>query len=243
VTILCLDIGNTSITYCKVIDSKFQSLDRYASSDKLSSLLDSIDLSNVHTVVISSVVPSLSKKLYDLLKSKKIEMFEVSHKNSGIQLMVDNPSEVGYDRICNVAAANNLYSSPSIIIDFGTATTYDIIDEKGNFIGGAIAPGIDVSANHLIARAELLKEVAYQFPSSIIGKNTISNIQSGVMFGGLHSVTGMIHQIREEMSSPSCNIILTGGFGELISSSLSTKHTYNQYLTIHGMLSIYRSNT
>ena len=182
------------------------------------------------------------KQIKELFNTKNIEIFEVSYKNSGINLEVDNPSEVGADRICNVSAANKIYGSPSIIIDFGTATTYDITNDEGNFIGGAIAPGIDVSADNLISKASLLKDTVYQFPKSIIGKNTTSNIQSGVMFSGLHSVRGMIKQIKDEMKSLSPNVILTGGFGKLISEALDVEHIYNESLTIEGMLNIYNKS-
>ena len=205
---LCLDIGNTSIKCCKIINDKINKIDNVLKSDNLISFLKVYNLNDTNHLLISSVVPNLSKQIKELFNTKNIEIFEVSYKNSGINLEVDNPSEVGADRICNVSAANKIYGSPSIIIDFGTATTYDITNDEGNFIGGAIAPGIDVSADNLISKASLLKDTVYQFPKSIIGKNTISNIQSGVMFSGLHSVKGMIQQIKDEMGFQNPKIIL-----------------------------------
>ena len=240
---LCIDIGNTSITYCYVADNKPSVINRFSTSNNLLDWFNKLTLNNISTAVISSVVPELSKQINELFKTRDIDVFEVSYMNSSLNLNVDTPSDVGNDRICNIAAAMDIYGAPSIVIDFGTATTYDIIDETGSFIGGAIAPGIDVSANNLISKAALLKDVAYKFPNSIIGKDTISNIQSGVMLGGLYSVEGMIRHIKEEMQSPGCNIILTGGFGSLISSALTVEHIYNEHLTIYGMLSIFKKNS
>ena len=217
--VLCLDIGNTSTTYCEVIED-IKSLNRLPKSLDTIDFFVSYDVSTVDQVVISSVVPNLSEKITKTFKTKNLDVFEVSFNNCGINLMVQNPSEVGSDRICNVAAANKIYGGRCIVIDFGTATTYDVTDKDGSFIGGAIAPGIDVSADNLISKASLLKDTVYQFPSSVIGDDTTSNIQSGVMFSGLHSVVGMINQITQEMKFLNPSIILTGGFGSLISDKL-----------------------
>ena len=159
--------------------------------------------------------------------------------NANIKLKVDNPNEVGIDRICNSFAIKNLLGNPAIIGDIGSATNYDVIDENGAFIGGAIAPGIDVSANHLIKKTELLRETVYKFPKSVIGKNTSTNIQSGVMLAGLKSVEGMISAISEEMNTSKIHITLTGGFGKLISEKLVINHEYNDKLTFIGMIYIY----
>ena len=151
------------------------------------------------------------------------------------------PGEVGNDRLCNITASNAIYGHPAIIIDFGTATTYDIINKHGDFIGGAIAPGIDISADYLINKAALLKETVYTFPDSIIGNDTESNIQSGVMYGGLFSVEGMINEIKSQTNFSDYKIIITGGFGKIISPQLSVDYIYSESLTINGMLTIYNS--
>ena len=237
--ILCLDIGNTSITYCEVTED-IKSLNRLPKSLDAIDFFESYDISNIDQVVVSSVVPNLSEQMTDIFKSKNLDVFEVSFNNCEINLMVQNPSEVGNDRICNVAAANKICGGGCIVVDFGTATTYDVTNEDGAFIGGAIAPGIDVSADNLISKASLLRETVYQFPSSVIGDDTTSNIQSGVMFSGLHSVVGMINQITQEMKFLNPRIILTGGFGNLISDKLDIDHVYNETLTIEGMIDIYK---
>ena len=237
--ILCLDIGNTSTTFC-VAEKVINALNRIPRSEDVISFFNNYDSNNINQVIISSVVPELSIQLKDIFKSKNLNVFEVSHENCGVNLKVQKPSEVGNDRICNVAGANRLYGGECVIVDFGTATTYDIVNKDGGFIGGAIAPGIDVSADNLISKASLLKDTIYQFPKTVIGNNTKSNIQSGVMYSGLYSVSGMINKIKEEMNCNSLKIVLTGGFGKLISEKLQIDHEYNERLTLEGMLEIYR---
>jgi len=237
---LCLDIGNTSISYCEVNNKRnIESIKRIYRHEDVIDFFKNYDTNNINQVIISSVVPKISKILIKEFKLKEMNIFEITYQNCKINLKVENPSEVGNDRICNVAGANKLYGGECIIIDFGTATTYDITNKEGYFLGGAIAPGIDVSADNLILKASLLKETIYQFPNSIIGNNTKSNIQSGVMFSGLYSVKGMINHIIQETNFMNPNIILTGGFGKLISNKLDIKHIYNEVLTIEGMIEIY----
>ena len=237
--ILCLDIGNTSIAYCEVT-KHVELLSRLSKSKNPVDFFKNYNTNNINQIVISSVVPNLSDQIAKNFRLNNVNVFEVSYKNCGINLMVQNPSEVGNDRICNVAAVNKIYGGKSIVIDFGTATTYDIVDDKGSFIGGAIAPGIDVSADNLISKALLLKETVYQFPNSVIGDDTTSNIQSGVMFGGLYSVKGMINQIKKDIKFSNPHIILTGGFGKLMSKGLNLNHIYKETLTIEGMIDVYK---
>ena len=121
-------------------------------------------------------------------------------------------------------------------------TTYDIINEKGNFIGGAIAPGIDVSANYLIQKAALLNETTFKFPDKVIGKNTETNLQSGIMYGGLDSIEGMINRIKTETNYKKPYIILTGGFSSLISDRMQTPHKLDETLTLYGLKLIVDNN-
>ena len=122
-----------------------------------------------------------------------------------------------------------------MVVDFGSATTYDVIDENGAFIGGAIAPGIDISAHHLIEKTALLKSAAFQFPEKVVGRNTKTNLQSGIMFGGVDAINGMLNRIQTEMNWKSMNIILTGGFSTLISPQLDRLHQLAPHLTLDGM--------
>ena len=240
--ILSIDIGNTSISYCNIQNNKLGELNRESNIDNLFKIFSNHESKNIDLVLICSVVPKQTSSIVKYFKSSNVNTFEIDYKLNYIKLLVDSPSEVGNDRICNVAAVKKIYESPSIIIDFGTDTTYDITDVDGNFIGGAIAPGIDVSANYLIEKTALLKKTIYQFPKNIIGKNTQENIQSGVMHGGLESVKGMIKLIKSQMNVE-LNVIITGGFGEIISKHLDIKHDYIEKLTIKGMLDIFNSSS
>ena len=240
--ILLIDIGNTN-TVCAIYhQNKFIKHERIELKKDIENTINHFDKYEIQEIAISSVVPKLTEYFVSILKRKyNINPFLVSHLNSNIKLNVDSPDEVGNDRICNVRAAIELTQKNCLIIDFGTATTYDIINTKKEFIGGAIAPGIDVSANYLIEKAALLKNTTFKFPKKIIGKNTITNIQSGVMFGAICSIEGMIELIENELNSK-LYIILTGGFSKLISSKLSYKHILKSNLTLDGLNLIYNDN-
>ena len=239
--ILLIDIGNTN-TVCSIYDDKYINHIRIENKENVLERLKIIDDFNFKKIAISSVVPKQTKYYCELLKAKyNINPFIVNHKNANVKLKVDDENEVGNDRICNVKAAVKLTKKNCLVIDFGTATTYDIINNNQEFIGGAIAPGIDVSANYLIKRAALLKETTFKFPLNVIGKNTNTNIQSGVMFGAINSIEGMISMIQKELKSE-LFIILTGGFSQLISSKLSYKHILKPNLTMDGIRLILNDN-
>ena len=239
--ILLIDIGNTN-TVCSIYDDKYINHIRIENKENVLERLKIIDDFNFKKIAISSVVPKQTKYYCELLKAKyNINPFIVNHKNANVKLKVDDENEVGNDRICNVKAAVKLTKKNCLVIDFGTATTYDIINSNQEFIGGAIAPGIDVSANYLIKRAALLKETTFKFPLNVIGKNTNTNIQSGVMFGAINSIEGMISMIQKELKSE-LFIILTGGFSQLISSKLSYKHILKPNLTMDGIRLILNDN-
>ena len=242
--IFCMDIGNTSVSdsIWDINKNKFLSIipNRWGTGKK------EICFSDPHgitSVAITSVVPMLTDYYKNYFqKTLNIEPFIVNHQNCGINLKVENPNEVGADRICNAVGAKEKYRTPCLIIDFGSATTYDIVDNKGDFIGGAIAPGIDVSANYLIEKAALLNDTIFQFPKNVIGKNTNTNLQSGIMYGGLDSVQGMIKRIIDELNEKNIKIILTGGFSSLISSHLEIEHRQDQNLTLYGLKEIHNNN-
>jgi len=240
--ILLIDIGNTN-TVCAIYNGqKYIKYERIESKNDINQKLKQFSNYTIKKVAISSVVPQWTE--YFIKKIKKqfsIEPFLISYKNANVKLKVDSCDEVGNDRICNVKAAIEFTQKNCLVIDFGTATTYDVINDKQEFIGGAIAPGIDVSANYLIKKAALLKSTTFKFPKNIIGKNTNTNIQSGVMFGAISSIEGMISMIQNEIKSE-LSIILTGGFSQLISSKLSFKHILKPNLTLDGIRLIYNDN-
>ena len=237
---LALDIGNSNVV-CAVCDSK-----KWIHSIRISSNLDfwnkfkTLKEYDITHAAISSVVPKLTPAYVESIRNIfHIDAFIINHENSGVELNVEVPEEVGADRICNTAAAIDLAVCPAIIGDIGSATNYDVVNENGSFIGGAIAPGIEVAAQNLIQRAALLKKTAFIVPKTAVGKSTDSNLQSGIMLGALDVIDGMFQRILTEMSWENSNVIVTGGFGELISSHLITKHILIPTLTLDGIRIIY----
>ena len=239
--IYCIDIGNTNVVCAKWNGKKYCEFHRFDTIIPLDKHLNSLDFKNIKNIIISSVVPKITQYYANKINNKNI--FIVNHLNCKIKLKVDFPNEVGPDRICNSYAASKKYSPPIIIVDFGSATTYDVIDENGSFIGGAIAPGIDISAYNLIKKTALLKKAIFKFPDKTIGKNTIDNLKSGIMLGGVDSVDGMLKRIKNELNNKrKLTILLTGGFSSLISPMLKTKHFLVPNLTLDGMRLIFKHN-
>lgn len=239
---LLVDIGNTN-TVCSLYDGQNYVMNkRILPNQNLVPIIKKMLNYNINHIAIASVVPKMTDKYLKLFrKSFNIDSFLVSHQNANIELMVDSKEEVGADRICNVKAAIKKTKNNCIVIDFGTATTYDVINNKQQFIGGAIAPGIEVSGDYLITKAALLKNTLLEFPKNYIGKNTKTNIQSGIMYGAINSIEGMIINIKKELNG-NIDIILTGGFSTLLSPKLSFKHKLEPNLTIDGLKLIYEEN-
>jgi len=241
--ILAVDIGNTNVT-CGVYDGK-----KWVHTLRLPSTLNywnqfsALKEIDITESAISSVVPDLTQVYIESIQNLfQIDVHIITYQNSGVELLVDTPKDVGVDRICNVAAAKILMGTPAIVGDIGSATNYDVVDEKGAFIGGAIAPGIEVAAHNLIQKAALLKETAFSVPELVVGKSTESNLQSGIMLGAIDVVDGMFTRIMGEMNWDDCNKIVTGGFGGLISPHLKTEHNYLPNLTLDGIRIIYENN-
>ena len=235
---LAIDIGNTSIA-CGLFSTNhlYKRID-IGSINLFKKFLDSLDNNKINRIIISSVVPDLTKNYQSILNNKySCPINLINYKNSQLSLKVTTPSTVGNDRLCNIYAAIKLYNAPLIIVDFGTATTFDVINSNGEFIGGAIGAGIETSANYLINNAALLSPIDLQFPKNSIGIDTKENIQSGIMFGAIDQVEGMIKRIKNETIT-NYDIILTGGFSKLLSSYLSTKHILDIDLTLKGMIYI-----
>ncbi|MCS5612988.1 MAG: type III pantothenate kinase, partial [Candidatus Poribacteria bacterium] len=250
--ILTIDIGNTNVVLGlfneeQLIESwrlntaSTRTIDECWVAVKLLSQDAGRDLLEIDGVVIGSVVPKetfVFKKMCDHYLN--ITPFEINGLlDLGIKLDVSAPTEVGADRIANVYAVGKLYSKPAIVVDFGTATTYDVIDEGGNFIGGAIAPGIETSAQHLFQKAALLHRIDFEIPDSAIGKDTRTNLESGILFGAADQVDGMIKRIKAEKRWDNIPIIITGGLGKVIGGIAKTDITFDDDLTLKGLFHLY----
>jgi type III pantothenate kinase len=239
---LAIDIGNTSVSVGLFENYDLVKKIHFFSINEFISFLDSIKNYDIECAIISSVVPSLTTDYRDLLtETYQYQIFIINHKLTNLSLQVDQPETIGTDRLCNIFATKRDYSIPAIIVDFGTATTYDIINLNGDFIGGAIATGVETSAQYLIDKAALLSKTDLIFPNNVIGIDTTTNIQSGVMFGAVDQVHGMINRIKEETNTD-YSIFLTGGFSKLIVPQLNISHTIDTDLTLKGMIYIYNLN-
>lgn len=245
--LLAIDAGNTHTTFGIFDGDKIKFtfristkalLDKEVLSDFLITTFQSLnlELNQINQIGVSSVVPSVDNNVDNVIKSIFIKepFFITPGIKLPFQLLVDNPSEVGADRICNVIAGYRKYGGPLVIVDFGTATVYDIISKDGDFLGGVIAPGIQTSAKALYQAAEKLPEVELVFPDKVIGTNTISNMQSGIMFGALDAFEGMIKRINNELKQE-VKIILTGGFSKLISAKTQLKTFLEFDLVLEGV--------
>ena len=240
--ILLIDIGNTNIVYSLYDGNNYIINKRIAPEENIQNIINDLSNYTINHIAIASVVPKITSIYLKLFKEKlNIESFVVSYQNANINLMIDSKKEVGPDRICNVKSAIEKTKRSCIVIDFGTATTYDVINDKQEFIGGAIAPGIQVSGAYLIKKAALLKDTLLEFPKNYIGKNTATNIQSGIMYSAVHAIEGMVLHIKKELGNKT-DIILTGGFSKLISPKLSFEHKVEKNLTIEGVKLIYEEN-
>ena len=235
---LAIDIGNTSTTCGVFEDSKLIKKFDIASPKFLQDIFNNQNIT-IDKTIISSVVPTLTRDYKKIIENQySCSVFIINHKNSNLILKVKQPETVGSDRLCNIYATIKLYQVPAIIVDFGTATTFDVINSNQEFIGGSIAAGVETSANYLIDKAALLPKTLLKFPAHSIGIDTQENIQSGIMFGAIDQVEGMIKRISKETKT-NYNIILSGGFSKLLSSHLSINHFLDIDLTLKGMIYIY----
>ena len=201
-----------------------------------------VPVSELDGVVVSSVVPVVERSLIQMAE-RYLDVTPVrvnARLPLDLGLDVKDPDSVGADRICNVVAVRELYSTPGVIVDLGTATTFDVVDEKGHFIGGSIAPGLEISAQQLFSRAALLSAVDLRVPETVIGRDTETNLQAGIIYGVVDQIDGMVARIREETGWEEMNVVLTGRLGELIAGELRTIVIYDPDLTVKGLRLIYQ---
>jgi type III pantothenate kinase len=249
-----VDVGNTNIVL-GIYNGK-QLLHHWRLSTNRSTTVDEygmmmynlfryadIEMEQVEGVIISSVVPPLMFVLEQLCAKylNKTPLIVGPGIKTGLNIRYENPREVGADRIVNAVAAIEIYGPPCIVVDFGTATTFDYIDEAGQYIGGAVAPGIGISTEALYQRAAKLPRIELAKPKSVVGRNTVASMQSGIIYGFAGQVDGIVDRIREEYAvSP--QVVATGGLAELISTESRTIDCVNQLLTLQGLRIIYERN-
>ncbi len=249
--IIAIDIGNTNVVIGlfeneKLVISWRLSSKAARTEDEywilLYALLETgkIELKDIQGGIISSVVPNLTLPFIRILEkylhiTPKIVDVDLTLK---LKLKVDNPKSVGADRICNCVAGFEKYGGPLVILDFGTATTFDVVTENFEFIGGIIAPGIEMTADILHRFAAKLPKVELNFPPTVIGSNTETNIQSGLMFGSVDLINGLLNRIEKQFKKE-LNIIATGGLAKTIVPYLDREMTIETDLTLLGLKMIY----
>lgn len=190
----------------------------------------------ISKTVISCVVPPLVNMLTAFCRKYLNHLpLWVSPQNVGMPITYDNPAEVGADRLVNAVAAYQKYAASLIVIDFGTATTFDVISDQGEYVGGAISPGIGIAAEALFSRAAKLPRVEFQPPAQVIGTNTADSMKSGILFGYAELVDGMVGRIRAEMLPASPKVIATGGMAEIMRGISKTIETVEPGLTLEGL--------
>ncbi len=253
--ILVIDVGNTNTVcgiYWKNALKYFWRMasDRNRSADEFGAMLnsffrfESIAFSDVTAIVISSVVPDLMYPLEHMCRKYFLITPLVVRPGvkTGLNIKTDNPKEVGADRIVNAVAASQEYGFPVIVIDFGTATTYCAIDQKGDYIGGCIAPGVKISMQALYERAAQLPKIEIERPKKIIGKNTVDGMKSGIVYGYMGQVEYLIRRFKEEMDAPDAKTIATGGLARLIAEDCQGVDVVDPMLTLKGLKIIYDRN-
>ncbi len=254
--IICIDIGNTNIKYALFDGDKFLLSFRVATEPKktsdeyggqIISILNNnkIKVSELEGGIISSVVPQLDftmERMCNTYLGIKPLMLAPGLK-TGLNLKVDNAKEVGADRVVNNVAAVKKYGAPLIIVDFGTATTFNVIDAKGEFIGGVISPGIKGSLDSLVNGTAKLPRVEIERPAHVIGKNTITNMQSGIVFGFAGLVEYIVKRIKRELNCENVKTVATGGFSEIIAKEITGIDYVDKLLTLEGLKYLYDLNT
>ena len=252
--LLVLDVGNTNTTLgvfeggtlthsWRLTSERQRTVDEYGIMCRTLLQLAKLDSSAISGIAISSVVPPLDFTLYKMAEIYfHIQPIFVNASNAGIPVLYDDPREVGADRIVNAVAALSRYGSPCIVVDFGTATTFDAISRNGEYLGGIIYPGIQISADALFQRAARLRNTEIRRPERLIGTNPTASIQSGLYHGNIALVDGVLKKMVEELGEGT-RVIATGGLAPLISRGSEVIEKVDADITLEGLRIIYDRNT
>ncbi len=248
--LLAVDVGNTQ-TVLGLYDGERLSehwrlaTERTRTGDELGVLLSGLlDVDAVEGICLSSTVPTLVRE-WERLAERWAEaplLVVGPGVRTGIPIRYDDPREVGPDRIVNSVAAKERYGAPCIVVDFGTSTNFDVVSPQGEYVGGVLAPGIEISMEALFARAARLVDVDFAEPPSVIGKTTVGGLQSGLVYGFAGQVDGIVARIRDELAAPEAPAIATGGLAELIAPHATTILGVDPFLTLDGLRLVWERN-
>lgn len=253
--LLALDLGNTNIVigvfqgetltqHWNIQSGRDKTCDEYAVTLLQLFALSGVAGEEIRDVIISSVVPPLTPVFQELSQNQfNIKPLVVGPGlKTGMPILYENPLEVGADRIVSSVAAFSKYGGPAIVVDFGTATTFDAISAEGEYLGGAIAPGIQIAAEALSMKTAKLPRIEIKIPKKAIGRTTVSSMQSGLYFGYIGLVTNIINKFKNELGSPA-KVIATGGFASLIFEKIDQIDIYERHLVLEGLRIIHERNT
>ena len=247
--LLAVDVGNTQTalglySVTELADHWRIATERTTTADELGVLLGGLlDFDVVQGICLASTVPVLVRE-WEALAGKWADapllVVEPGVK-TGITIRYDDPREVGADRIVNAVAARERYGAPVIVVDFGTSTNFDVVSSEGEYVGGVLAPGIEISMEALFARAARLVKVDYAAPATVIGKTTVAGLQSGLVYGFAGQVDGIVGRIREELGADA-RAVATGGLADLVAPHSKTIEQVDPFLTLDGLRMVWELN-
>ena len=253
--IFVIDVGNTNMTMGvfqgKKLEATFRIMTKTPrTSDEYGIMItqllknNGIEVTDIEGVIIASVVPDVMHSLGSaIIKYFGVKPVVVSAGiKTGIRIVTENPRQVGPDRIVDAVGAYTLYGGPAIVVDFGTATTFDVIGPDGTFEAGVIAPGIRTSAQSLWGEADMLPAIEIRKPNSILAKETITAMQAGLVYGQIGQTEYIIKRMKEESGYPDAKVIATGGLGKMIANETDMIDVYDSQLTLKGLRFIYEKN-
>jgi type III pantothenate kinase len=250
--LLTIDVGNTNTVLGlfegdELADSFRIKTDARSTADEYHLILRALLETHppVTGIALCSTVPAVLRELRAMLERYYGDLRHVIIEpgaKTGVPVLTDNPKEVGADRIANTLAAFTLYGGPAIVVDFGTSTNFDVVSAKGEFLGGALAPGVEISLDALAARAAQLRKVEFVRPRSPIGKNTVEALQSGALYGFAGQVDGIVTRLIDELGGSVSAVIATGGLAPVVIKESTTVTVHRPDLTLQGLRLVYEKN-